>query len=152
MDDSVSDGVSQADLRRHGVPGWFWLVAVAALLFELVGCYALYLQLTTDAAALPVDQRALYEATPLWIEVAYALAVAAGLVGAIALLQRRRFAKGALLLSLVAITIQFGGVMLVPTLRSSIPSDDWLGPIVIFILAYAFWQFAKIAAKRGWLR
>ncbi|MEO5809224.1 MAG: hypothetical protein ABIR51_03990 [Sphingomicrobium sp.] len=138
--------------RGGGVPGWYWLVAMAALLFELAGCYALYLQLTTDAAALPVDQRALIEATPMWITGAYALAVVSGLVGAIALLQRRRFAKGALLLSLVAIAVQFGGILLVPALRSSIPSDELLGPIVIFVLAYGFWQFAKIAAKRDWLR
>ena len=144
--------MSEGRGRGDGVPGWFWLVAVAALLFEAAGCYALYLQLTTDAAALPVDQRALFEATPMWITGAYALAVAAGLVGAIALLQRRRFAKGALLLSLVAITVQFGGILLVPTLRQSTPSNEYLGPIVIFVLAYAFWQFAKIAAKRGWLR
>ena len=144
--------MSDGQIGRHGVPGWYWLVALAALLFELAGCYAFYLQVTTDVAGLPVDQRALVEATPIWINAAYGLAVAAGLVGAIGLLQRLRFAKGALLLSLVAIVVQFGGILLVPALRQSIPSDELLGPIVIFVLAYAFWQFAKIAAKRGWLR
>jgi hypothetical protein len=134
------------------VPVWYWVVAVAALLFELAGCYAYYLQATADVASLPLDQRALREATPGWIEWAYEIAVGIGLVGAIGLLMRRRFAVGALLLSLLAIVIQFGGVLLAPALRSSMSSDQFLGPIVIFVLAYGFWQFAKRARRHGWLR
>jgi hypothetical protein len=138
-------------MSRPNVPGWYWLVAVAALLFELVGCFAFYLQVTTDPATLPVDQRALIEATPMWINAAYAIAVLAGLAGAVGLLQRMRWAKGALFLSLAMIVVQFGGILAVPALRQSLPSDQLLGPIVIFLLAYGFWQFAKIAAKRGWI-
>lgn len=144
--------MSDGQIGRHGVPGWYWLVALAALLFELANGALLYSHVTTDPAVLMIDQRALYEATPMWMTGAQALAVAAGLAGAIGLLQRLRFAKGALLLSLVAKVIEFGGIVLVPALRQSTPSDELLGPIVVFVLAYAFWQFAKIAAKRGWLR
>jgi hypothetical protein len=57
----------------------------------------------------------------------------------------------ALLISLIAIAIQFGGVLLVPALRESMSSSEFLGPIVIFLLGYAFWQFALLARRRGWL-
>ena len=139
------------DHRDRRFPPWYWLVAVAALLFELAGSYAYYLQMTTDPAGLPVDQRALIQSTPVWINAAYGLAVLAGVIGAVGLLQRRRFATGALGLSLAMVFVQFGGIMLVPALRQSIPSDQLLGPIVIFLLAYGFWQFARAAARRGWL-
>jgi hypothetical protein len=139
-------------LRAEKPPGWFWAVAIACLAYELVGCFPFYLQVTTDPEVLAVDQRAVYEATPYWITGAYGLAVIAGLVGAIALLQRLRLAKGALAFSLVMIAVQFGGIALVPELRESIPSDQLLGPILIIGLAYGFWQFAKLADRRRWLR
>ena len=136
------------------MPGWYWLVAVAALLFEAVGCYAYYSEVMrspAEVATLPLDQRRLVELTPVWITGAYAIAVWVGLIGAVGLLLRRRFAVLALLVSLVAIVVQFGGILLVPALRSSIPSDQLLGPIIIFVIAYGLWQFASMARKRGWL-
>ena len=136
---------------RTRVPAWYWIVAVTALLFELAGCYAYYLQAVTDVATLPLDQQALRRATPGWIEWAYELAVGIGLIGAVCLLLRRRLAVWALLISLVAIVIQFGGILLVPALRESMSSSEFLGPIIIFLLSYGFWQFALLARRRGWL-
>ena len=144
----------QAVEGRPVVPGWYWLVAVAALLFEGVGCYAHYLEVMrspAEVAALPLDQPRGVELTPIWISGAYAVAVWVGMIGAVGLLLRRRFAVLALLVSLVAIVVQFGGILLVPALRSSIPSDQLLGPIIIFVIAYGLWQFASMARKRGWL-
>ena len=140
--------------RNEQVPGWYWLVAGLALLFEGIGCYAYLLEVMrtpADIASLPLDQRRLIEATPWWVTAAYAVAVWSGLAGAVLLLLRRRLAVGALLLSLIGVVVQFGGIFLVPELRSTIPSDQLLGPIIIFVIAYALWQFSRIAGKRGWL-
>jgi hypothetical protein len=155
--DEVEAGIDKAPRTvegKSGVPGWYWLVAVAALLFEAVGCYAYFLEVMrspAEVASLPLDQRRLIELTPVWITGAYAVAVWVGLMGAVGLLLRRRFAVLALLVSLVAIVVQFGGILLVPALRSSIPSDQLLGPIIIFVIAYGLWQFATMSRKRGWL-
>ena len=137
---------------RSAVPAWYWVVAVAALLFELSGCYAYYLQVSVDPATMTLDQRTLAEATPGWMLAAYGLAVGVGLVGAIGLLLRHRFAVTAMLISLVAVVIQFGGILIVPALRQSMSSDQFLGPIIIFLLSYGLWHFARMAARRGWLR
>ena len=140
--------------RNEQVPGWYWLVAGLALLFEGIGCYAYLLEVMrtpADIASLPLDQRRLIGATPWWVTAAYAVAVWSGLAGAVLLLLRRRLAVGALLVSLIAVVVQFGGIFLVPELRSTIPSDQLLGPIIIFVIAYALWQFSRIARKRGWL-
>jgi hypothetical protein len=134
------------------VPAWYWVVAVAGLLFELAGCYAYYLQVTVDPASMALDQQALAEAMPAWILIAYGLAVAIGLIGAIGLLLRHRFAASALLVSLIAIVVQFGGILIVPELRQSMSSDQFLGPLLIFLIAYGLWHFARLAARRGWIR
>lgn len=140
------------DAIKRDVPGWYWLVAAAGLLFELAGCAAFLLQMTADPAAQPIDQRALVAAMPAWMVAAYGVAVIAGLVGALALLMRRRWAGGALLVSLVAIVVQFGGIALVPAMRGAMSSSQLLGPILIFLVAYGLWRFAVGSARRGWLR
>ena len=137
--------------QRPAVPGWYWLAAFGALLFYAAGCYGYYLQVTTDPKQLPIDQRAFYDATPFWITGAYAVAVWAGLAGAVGLLLRKAFAPAALMLALVAMLVQFGGILLVPALRTMTPSDELLLPTVILVVAYAIWHFAHNARRRGWL-
>ena len=134
------------------VPAWFWGLAVLALLFEAFGCYSYYAQMTVDRMSLPIDQRAMWDATPAWIVAAYAIAVWVGLVGAVLLLMRRRLAEPLLLLSLVAVAVQFGGVLLVPAIRAVTPSQAYNLPIAIFVVCYGIWMLSRLARKRGWLR
>ena len=136
---------------KPGAPAWYWATAVAALLFEAAGAFLFANSLTLDPATLPLDQRAVYEATPQWMTIAWALAIGAGLLGAIGLILRRRFAEPALLISLVAVAVQFSGIFLVKQLRELTPEEQLLMPVVILMLAYAFWQAAKLARRRGWL-
>lgn len=133
-------------------PAWYWLVAIAALLFECAGAYLFVGSLTLDPAALPLDQRAVFEATPQWMTIAWAIAIGAGLLGALGLLLRRRFAELLLLISLLAVAVQFSGLFLVRQLRELTPEDHLVVPIVILFFAYGFWQTAKLARRRGWLR
>lgn len=137
---------------KPGVPAWYWAVAIAALLFEAAGAFLFANSLNLDPATLPLDQRAIYDATPQWMTAAWAIAIGAGLFGAIGLLMRKRFAEPLLLLSLVAVAIQFSGLFVVDQLRELTPEDHLLVPVVILILAYGIWQTAKIARRRGWLQ
>ena len=136
---------------RPAVPTWYWAAATAALLFELAGAYLFANSLTLDPATLPLDQRAVYDATPQWMTIAWAVAIGAGLVGAIGLVLRRRFAEPALLVSLIAVAVQFSGIFLVRQLRELTPEEHLLVPVIIVVLAYAFWQTAKLARRKGWL-
>jgi Na+-transporting methylmalonyl-CoA/oxaloacetate decarboxylase gamma subunit len=133
-------------------PAWYWLVAVAVLLFEGAGAYLFANSLTLDPAMLPLDQRAVFEATPQWMTIAWGVAIGAGVLGAIGLLIRRRFAEPMLLISLLAVVVQFSGILLVRELRELTPEDHLIVPVVILLLAYAVWQMAKLAKRRGWLR
>ena len=137
---------------RSTVPAWFWIAAVLALLWECAGCFTYVTQVTTDAATLPIDQRAMWNATPPWIIGAYAIAVWVGLLGAVLLLMRRTLAVPLLLVSLVAVVVQFGGVLLVPTLREVTPDSAYTFPIVIFLVCYGIFMLSRHARKQGWLR
>ena len=145
-----------AEIREaRPVPAWFWLVAVLALLFELFGCYAYLTDVTRSQetlAQLPIDERARWQATPWWIFAAYGTAVWIGLFGSILLLMRRRHAEIMLLISLIAVVVQFGGVLLVRELREVTPPDAFTLPIVITVIVYGIWHFSRHARKRGWLR
>ena len=136
---------------KPAVPAWFWAVAIGALLFEGAGAILFANSLTLDPATLPLDQRAVYEATPQWMTIAWAVAIVTGLIGAVGLLLRRRFAEPALLVSLVAVAVQFSGIFLIKQLRELTPEDHLLVPVIILVLAYAIWQTAKLAHRRGWL-
>lgn len=139
------------DGEVHTVPGWFWGGAWLSLLWEAFGCFMYVSQVTTDPATLPIDQRAMWEASPDWMIAAYAIAVWVGLIGSALLLMRRKLAVQVLLISLVAVVVQFSALVFVPQLRETTPSDALLVPVVIVIACYAVWQFAKLANRRGWL-
>lgn len=137
---------------KPAVPGWYWAVAVAALLFEGAGVLLFANSLMLDPAGLPLDQRAIFEATPQWMTIAWGVAIVSGLVGAIALLMRKRFAEPALLVSLVAVIVQFSGIFLVRQLRELTPEEHLIVPVLVLLFAYGFWQFAKLSRRRGWLQ
>ena len=51
--------------QTAAVPAWFWAVAIAALLFELLGCFFYFVEArmsAADIAALPLDQAAMLAA------------------------------------------------------------------------------------------
>lgn len=131
---------------------WFWILAVAALLFEAAGAYLFATSLTIDPATLPLDQRSIFEATPKWMTFAWGVAIATGLIGAIALVARRRLAQPLLLISWLAVAVQFAGLFLVRQLRELTPEDHLMVPIVILLLSYGVWQLSLLAHKRRWLR
>ena len=138
-----------APAETAATPAWYWLVAIACLLFETAGAFLFANSLTLDPASLPLDQRAVFEATPQWMTVAWAIAIGAGLLGAIGLLVRRNVAEPLLLVSLLAVAVQFSGLFLVRQLRELTPEDHLIVPIVILLLAYGFWQTSKIARRNG---
>ena len=136
----------------NDVPAWSWMAAGLALVWEMIGCFMYWSQVTADRATLPLDQRAMWDASPTWMVGAYAVAVWVGLAGAALLLMRRKLAEPLLLVSLIAVVVQFSALLLVPALRESTPSDALLFPIIIFVGSYSIYMLSRLARKRGWLR
>ncbi|QIK96613.1 hypothetical protein G7076_09350 [Sphingomonas sp. HDW15A] len=137
--------------NRAGAPRWFTLAALGALAWELIGCAMYLMQVSVDPAALPADQRQMWDATPVWMTGAYALAVWIGLVAAILLLMRRKLAEPLLLVSLIAVVVQFSGLLTVPALRNLVGSDMLFLPFLIVVVCGVIWHFARRARRSGWL-
>ena len=96
-------------------PLWFVLVAVLALLWNLFGLFSFYLHVTATpdvVATWPEAQQQIASATPRWIFVPFAVATIGGVLGSLGLLLGRRWAVPVLLLSLLAILVQFGSYYL----------------------------------------
>jgi hypothetical protein len=133
-------------------PRWFTIAAIGAVLWMLVGCANYWMWVTSDPATLTADMKAIFEATPQWVVIAFAVAVWVGLAGAVLLVMRRRLAEPLLAVSLLAIVVQNSAWLVVPALRNLVGSDDLLLPFVITIVCYGIWQLARTARKAGWLR
>lgn len=135
-------------------PIWYWAAAVGALLFECLGAifYLAEVRLTPEQiATLPLDQAAMLSARPSWYYAAFGVAVWVGMAGTVGLLLRRTWAVPALLISLIAVIVQFSSVLIVPEMRN-VSSDALLGPIVVALISYGIFMLSRLAKRRGWLR
>lgn len=135
-------------------PKWFKIVAVIALIWNLLGClaFASDLRLTPeDLAKLPEAQQALYAARPVWALTATAIAVLGGALGCVGMLLGKNWAFGIFLLSLAGIVIQdYGSFVLVD-------GATLAGPVAVamqaFVLAVGIGLvlLSRKGVARGWL-
>ncbi|MGB5360436.1 hypothetical protein [Eudoraea sp.] len=134
---------------------WFWIVSVLALLWNLMGVMAYLGQAyMTDEmkAEYPSDQLELIESTPAWATAAFAIAVWGGLLGCIALLARKKWAKPVLMLSLIGILVQFAYSFFMTNAAEIYGQvQGVITPLLVIIIGIALVQFARIAEKRNWI-
>ena len=138
--------------ERQPTPRWYWVAAVGSLLFMAVGCWGYVLEVTTDPSLLPIDERNLARARPIWQVGAYAMAVWVGLLGAALLLVRRRAAEPLLLVSLVAAFFTFIPYATVPAIRDNITTNDIAAAVIVLLITGSIWSFARHSKQQGWLR
>jgi len=132
--------------------GWYMPAAVASLLFMALGCIMYLMHLFADPAAMPLDQRAAYEAEPIWVTAAFAIAVWVGAAGALMLVMRKKYAEMLLMVSLVAVLVWLAGLLLVTSLRENMSANDLLVAIVVTAITWTIYWFARHSRMRGWLR
>ena len=137
---------------RRPLAGWYMFAAIASLLFMVVACAGYLIDVTTDPSALPLDQRTVVEARPIWSMAAYAIAVWVGLAGAVMLVLRRKLAQPLLLVSLIAAAVTFLPYAIVPDIRDNITTNDIAVAVVILAITWTIFWFARHSAQRGWLR
>jgi hypothetical protein len=138
--------------ERQPLARWYWIAAIGSVLFMVVGCWGYLMDVTSDPATLPVDQRNMMAARPIWQVGAYAIAVWVGLLGALLLLIRRKAATPLLFVSLVAAFFTFLPYATVPAIRDNITTNDIAFAIAILLITGSIWSFARHSRQRGWLR
>lgn len=143
-----------ASEAKVGVPTWYWVVAVLALLWTAAGCFAYVGQMTISAedfARLPQAQQDIWNASPGWVTAAYAVAVWSGLAGAVGLLLRKSFARPFFLLSLLGVIVQFGWVFIATEILTTVGPSAAIFPLCIVAIAIFLIWFSGLAQSRGWI-
>lgn len=132
----------------------FWIISGIALFWNLLGIMAYLGQayMTEEMlTALPDGDQAYYNNIPAWVTAAFAIAVFGGALGSLALLLRKKWAKIVLLVSLIAVLLQF----IYNTLLQSymeVTGEKLFMPLVVIIIAVFLVWFAKKSEKEGWIR
>ena len=91
------------------------------------------------------------DAMPAWVTSAQGLAVWVGVAGALLLVLRKKLAEPLLLVSLVAVFVWLAGLLLVTGVRENMSANDLLVAIVVAILTWTIFWFARHSRQRGWL-
>jgi hypothetical protein len=135
-------------------PLWFVVVTVVALLWNAAGLVAVVTDLrlsAADIAALPADQQALYAARPAWSVAASLLAVAAGTLGCLLLLLRKRWAALVFAISLVGVIVQDLGIFVVAGAGKSGSPVPFVLQGSVLLVAIALLLLARSANRKSWL-
>ncbi len=131
----------------------FWIIGVIALLWNGMGVNA-YLQYAfkTDAsvAGLNTEQIAIMEGMPMWYTALFAIAVFAGLIGAVMLLMRKKMAISFFIVSFMCATIN-QVYWLFGTDAIELFSDDqpFLFPVIIVAIATFLIWYSKNQSAKG---
>lgn len=140
---------------RNRPPTWFWVAAVVILLWGAVGVYAFYADVTmsaADVAKMSAYDQAFRAHQPRWSVWLYGLAVWSGLIGAVLLLARSRYAHPVFVVSLVAVVVLFGWAFVATDLIAVKGPMTAMGfPIFVTLVAVAQIWIADRARKRGWI-
>lgn len=140
---------------RSRPPGWFWLVAVLLVVWQVIGVWswwAHWQQGPRAMGATPTDYDLRYHAAlPGWYVWLYALATFSALAGGVLLLMRQALAVPVLVVSLLATMAMFGYTFLATDLIAA--KGVWTVYFPAFIVAVGVLSvlFARSARRRGWI-
>lgn len=136
-------------------PRAYWWIAILALAWNLIGLAMFFAQAMMDGEQvmkLPDAQRAVHLATPGWVNLAFAFAVIGGVLGALCLLLRRRWAVPMFAVSLLALLVQLAGAYLVTPAWAAYGAAGLAMPALLLVVALLLWNYARRCTARGWLR
>ena len=137
-------------------PSWlFWTVAIFALLWNAFGVYDYWMTSTGNEKYLKDFDPKMIEwilAFPFWRKALWAISVAAGVFGALALLARRRIAVLLLLMYFALMVFGFAGHdILLADGAKMYGQLGLIGSAMLIVVAGLQWLYADRAAKRGYL-
>lgn len=141
------------DVIGASPPGWFRVVAVLALLWNLVGVWT-YLSkvgMAPPMMEMSPEEAALAASMPTWATAAFAVAVFGGLLGSIGLLLGKAWARLLLILSLLGMLGQFGWWLLMSGAMEQMGASSAAMPAVVVLIGILLLWLANTGVKRGWL-
>jgi hypothetical protein len=136
------------------VPKSFWVIAVLAFVWNLMGvmAYIMQVNMTPEVIALlPEAEQALYANVPAWATGAFAIAVFGGLLGSLLLLFRKRLAISVFILSLIGVIVQMAYNIFLSKSIEVYGPGGMIMPVMVIVIAVALVWYARKASSRNWL-
>ena len=132
----------------------FWIIGGAALVWNLIGLFIYYQEVTLTAEALATltdAQQAFLANRPDWATSAYAIAVTTGVLASLLLLLRKRLAVIMYAISLAAILVQDVYGFLIGN-----GLEVWGTPALgiaaaVLVIAVALLLYSRAAQAKNWL-
>lgn len=136
-------------------PTSFWIIGAVFLLWNLLGLFGYYTQVTMTpevmAANFTEAQQAWMTNEPGWATSAYAIAVTAGVIGAVLMLLRKALALPLFVVSFVAVIVQDFNAFILSDWQTVWGNSALYLPTVVFIICiFEIWYTWSSKAK-GWL-
>lgn len=132
----------------------FWIISGIALIWNLMGVQA-YLQQAymTDSfkAMYNEEQLKMISEAPAWSTTAFAIAVFGGVLGAITLLLRKKWATLLFMLSLIAVFVQmYYNFFIIDSIAVYGPGAMAMPIMVILFGGFLIW-YSKFCEKKNWI-
>lgn len=140
--------------ENPGAPWWFQIVAIVAVLWNLMGLMAFTVQVAMDdatIAALPEGQRELMQTTPAWAIIAFAVAVLCGTAGSILLALKNKAAVAVLWLSLIGVLVQNTHSFLLSNALEVHGALAVVVAVAVIVIAIGLAVLSSRANRDGWL-
>ncbi len=142
-----------SEVSKNNAPKWFMIVSGVLLVWNLLGVMAYVMQVMMSPetiAALPDDQRQLYETTPAWATAAFAVAVNFGALGCVLLLLRRSLAGLFLQLSLAGVLVQMFHAFFMSNSFEVFGPGGMVMPVLVIIISIYLVMLAAKAKTNRW--
>ena len=136
------------------IPIWYWGVAGIALLWNLVGVYVFYIQITASPewlASLSEVRRAMVAAYPIWFNIAFGVSVVGGTLGCIALLFKKEFAVPLFITSSIGVLAQMVYSYILIDNQGGYGSSDHSMSIKVVVISISLMIYSHRAEAKGWL-
>ncbi len=136
-------------------PKWYLPTAVAALVWNGLGCFAYLSEVmlsAADIAAMSAAQQEIYASRPAWAVAATAIGVWGGAAGCLGLILRKSWANPILLLSLVGIVVQDLWLFVLTGAGAQAGAAAYGLQGLVLIVAVGLVLLGRRAQREGWIR
>lgn len=137
---------------KNKVPMWFWIASGFFLLWNILGVFSFVGHAFMSHENMTAEQIELLKEFPIWTYAVFAIAVATGFLGSIALLMRKKWANPMFLVSLIAVLIQMThNVFLTKSIEVYGMPQAITMPILVVLFAIILVWFSRFCTKKAYL-
>ncbi len=140
--------------KTLNLPAWYWVIAVLALLWNLMGCFAFLMELFAQDSMMKSwteEQKDWARSIPRWIYILYGIAVATGVAGSISLLRRKAWSVPLFACCFVAVIVQMVYTTLIAGGLQTMGPSSLVMPALVIAFATGLLWFSWFAKGRAWL-